>query len=214
MMSKTTPHLLTRNEAAQLSGASMATVNKAIEQGVLATRAIGRASLIDARDIAALVLFAGISFGLPVKDKRRLSGWLRTAPLGAEQMLGPGVVVRKTEDLDKAARRATRYAELKQRFYEKNPDRQGGEPVIRGTRVPIRGLAKQIENGVSMEELTQDYDYLEPEAFEFAVLWAKANPRRGRPTKARTAERGPEPAARRELIEQRRLRRETVAGVA
>lgn len=213
-MGKATTHFLSRNEAAQLSGASTATVNKAIEQGVLSTRVIGRASCVDARDIAALVLFAGVSFGLPVKDKRRLSGWLRTADLGAEQVLGPGIVIRKTEDLDRAAQAATRYAELKERLYEKNPDRQGGEPVIKGTRVPIRGLSEQIQNGVSTEELARDHDYLDPEAFEFAVSWAKANPRRGRPPKARPADRGPEPAARREMLEQRRRRREAATGVA
>lgn len=199
--------LLTRNEAAQLSGASAATINKAIEQGVLLTRSSGRTSLIDARDVAALVMFSGIPFGLPVKDKRRLSGWLRTAPLGAEQLLGPGIVVRKTEALDEASRAATRYAKLKERFLETNPDRQGGEPVIRGTRVPIRSLAKQVENGVSVEDLVRDYDDLEPEVFGFAVLWAKANPRRGRPAKVQAAERRPEPAARREIIERRRRQR-------
>ncbi len=201
--------LLTRNEAGQLSGASAATINKAIEQRVIATRSVGRTSLIDARDVAALTLFAGLSFGLPVKEKRRLAGWLRTAPPGAEQPLGPGLVVRKTDALDETSRAALRYAELKDRFLEINPDRQGGEPVVRGTRIPVRGLAKQLEAGVSMEELEQDYDHLEPEAFEFALLWAKANPRRGRPAKAETVSPGREPAARHELIERRRRRAAT-----
>lgn len=51
--------------------------------------------------------------------------------------------------------------------------------MIRGTRVPVRGLAKQIDAGESLEVLRQGYD---EDAFEFAVQWAKANPRRGRPS--------------------------------
>jgi uncharacterized protein (DUF433 family) len=196
--------LLTRNEAAQLSGASSATVNKAIEQRVVATKSVHRSSLIDARDVGALTLFADLRFGLPVKEKRRLCRWLRTAEPGAETSVGVAVVVRKTQDLDRATKAALRYAELKDRFLEVNPERQAGEPVIRGTRIPIRSLAKQIEAGESLDVLRQEYDYLDPDAVEFAVQWARANPRRGRPSKRQTPTPSHEPAGRRAHIERRR----------
>lgn len=77
-----TTSLLTRKEAAQLSGASAAIVNKAVEQRVVATSSVDRTSLIDARDAGALALFASLHFGLPVKDKRRLARWLRGAAPG------------------------------------------------------------------------------------------------------------------------------------
>lgn len=199
--------LLTRNEAALLSGASQAVVNKAIEQGVVATRSSRRASLIDARDVGALMLFSGLGFRLPVKRKRRLARWLRSADAGAEVSLGQAaVVVRKTPDLDRATRAAVRYAELKDRFLEVNPDRQGGEPVIRGTRVPIRGLARQIEAGESTKVLHEQYAYIDQEAFEFAVQWAKANPRRGRPVKRQASATTGQPAGRDARIARRRAR--------
>lgn len=195
--------LLTRNEAAQLSGASPAVVNKAIEQRVVATRSVRRSSLIDARDVGALSLFAGLGFRLPVAEKRRLARWLRTAELGAEQSLGPpAVVVRKTPELDQVTKAALRYAHLRERFLEVNPERQGGEPVVRGTRVPIRGLARQIEAGESLDVLRQEYDYIDEDAFEFAVQWASANPRRGRPSS--TATPAAEPSGRRAQIDRRR----------
>ena len=209
-MSKTL--LLTRNEAAQLSGASPTTVNKAIEQRVVATASVHRALLIDARDVGALMLFADLSFRLPVREKRRLCRWLRTADPGAETSLGQAaVVVRKTQDLQRTISAALRYAELKGRFLEVAPDRQGGEPVIRGTRVPIRGLAKQIEAGEDSEVLRNQYDYIDEAAFEFAVQWAKANPRRGRPSKHEASLASVEPASRRAQIERRRRRHTTVA---
>lgn len=203
--------LLTRNEAAQLSGASAAAVNKAIEQRVVATRSVRQTSLIDARDVGALALFAGLRFGLPVKEKRRLCRWLRTAEPGAETALGTALIVRKTEDVDKATRAAVRYAELKERFLEINPDRQGGEPVIRGTRIPIRGLAKQIEAGESLDVLRQEFDYIDEDAFEFAVQWVKANPRRGRPSRPQATSRQREPEARNTYIEQRRRKTQATA---
>jgi uncharacterized protein (DUF433 family) len=197
--------LLTRNEAAQLSGASPAAVNKAIEQRVVAIKSVRRVTLIDARDVGAMMFFAGLQFGLPVKEKRRVSRWLRTAEAGAETSLGEALVVRKTPLLDEAVKAALRYAELKERFLEVNPERQGGEPVVRGTRIPIRGLAKQIEAGETPEVLRREYDYLDEDAFEFAVQWAKANPRRGRPSARRAATSLPEPPSRRAGIERRRL---------
>lgn len=81
---------------------------------------------------------------------------------------------------------------------------------MRGTRIPVRGLAKQIEAGESLDVLRQEYDYIDEDAFEFAVQWAKANPRRGRPSKRRTSSPSGEPEARRAHIARRR--RETTAG--
>ncbi len=133
---------------------------------MVASQSVRRVALIDARDVGAMVFFAGLQFGLPVKEKRRLSRWLRTAAPGAEISLGEAL-------------------------------------VVRGTRVPIRGLAKQIEAGQSLDVLRREYDYVDEDAFEFAVQWAKSNPRRGRPSTGRGQT--PEPVGRREAIERRRL---------
>jgi uncharacterized protein (DUF433 family) len=94
------------------------------------------------------------------------------------------------------------------RFLEINPDVQGGEPVICGTRIPIRGLAKQIEAGESPEVLRTEYPYIDPDAFEFAVRWARENPRPSRPPHfADEPTNRPEPAARAALLARRRAAR-------
>lgn len=204
---------INRNEAAQLSGASAAVVRKAIEQGVIAGKRAAKIPQINPRDVAALRLFGDLHFGLPVKDKKRVAKWLREAQAGAELALSVAIIVRNTEALVEAAREAVRYAELRERLMEVNPDRMGGEPVIRGTRIPIRGLAKQIEAGETREVLLEEYDYIAPEAFDFAVQWARANPRRGRPARARREPRQ-EPAGRRAYIEERRRRHEQEAAPA
>lgn len=55
----------------------------------------------------------------------------------------------------------------------------GGAPVIRGTRVPVRTIAALIEDGESYDLLREDYPHVPEEAYEVAVLWARANPRCG-----------------------------------
>jgi uncharacterized protein (DUF433 family) len=63
----------------------------------------------------------------------------------------------------------------------------GGEPVITGTRVPVRTIASLIEMGEKPEVPREDYPHVSQEAYPVAVLWAYANPRRGRPARSRDA---------------------------
>jgi len=55
--------------------------------------------------------------------------------------------------------------------------------VITGTRVPVRTIASLIEMGETREVLREDYPHVPEEAYPVAVLWARANPRRGRPVR-------------------------------
>lgn len=82
-----------------------------------------------------------------------------------------------------AIERADEYVRLRDRYVERNPAIMGGEPVIRGTRVPVRTVAGLIEQGESREVMREDYPQVPEEAYAVAVLWTHANPRRGRPTR-------------------------------
>jgi uncharacterized protein (DUF433 family) len=86
-------------------------------------------------------------------------------------------------EVEEAVQRALRYVELRERLVEVNPEVRGGEPVIAKSRVPVRGLGRQIELGETREVLREDFWFLPEEAFELAPLWARANPRRGRPSR-------------------------------
>lgn len=41
---------------------------------------------------------------------------------------------------------------------EKNPDKLGGKPVFRGTRIPISILQEYLEYGRTVEDFVSDYD--------------------------------------------------------
>lgn len=189
--------LITRQEAAQLSGTGIGAVNKAIEQKLIATRRRSRRTMIAPEEVGPLALLKQMRVSLPVPVKRRVAAWARSRPAADRELrLSDALVVRMTPEIEQAMRRALRYVQLRERLVEVNPKVRGGEPVIAGTRVPIRGLARQIELGETIEALHEDYPFLPEEAFELAPLWASANPRRGRPPRPwATGKRGPaEPA--------------------
>lgn len=201
---------ITRLEAAKLSKTSESAVNKAIEQKVIPTRRRGRRTVLDAADVATLVAIRELRpVKLPLGYKRRIRSWLRDGSEAAELTLTNVLAVRRSEEVEEALQRAKRYVELRERYLEVSPGTRGGEPVIRGTRVPIRGLAKQIELGEAPEVLREDYPRIDEEAYDFAVMWARMNPKRGRPTPMWGVKHGSGPAGRAAASSDRSGRRET-----
>lgn len=57
----------------------------------------------------------------------------------------------------------------------------GGAPVITGTRVLVHDVAAAVSAGVPAKEILEDYPALTEDKLELAVLYADANPLRGRP---------------------------------
>lgn len=197
-----TSTLITRREAAELSGTSLGTVDKAIEQKVLRVRRQGRPTLLTPDEVGPLAVLSQTRVALPVGIKQRVARWARQGPAAnAELRLDSALLVRMKPEIREAVERAHRYVELRERLVEVNPEVRGGEPVFKGTRVPVRGLARQIELGETPEVLREDYPFLPEEAFDFAPLWARANPRQGRPRRpwapeTRTRRREPRTRAR------------------
>lgn len=75
------------------------------------------------------------------------------------------------------------YAELetlKRTFVESKPSILGGEPILKGTRIPVRIVADLVKKGVSKREIRDDLD-LSSDQIEAAVTFDRVTPRRGRP---------------------------------
>jgi uncharacterized protein (DUF433 family) len=178
--------LLTRREAAEIGRLPLNAIDKAIEQGVLKPKRSKGKPLLPAHEVALLVLLRQIDVALPAKAKGSLRRWLthlQPLTVGSELALSEALRVAMTEDVAQTIERAESYARLRDRYVERNPDVMGGEPVIAGTRVPVRTIASLIEMGETHEVLREDYPHIPEEAYSVAVLWAHANPRRGRPTR-------------------------------
>jgi uncharacterized protein (DUF433 family) len=65
-----------------------------------------------------------------------------------------------------------------------DPEIRAGEPVVRGTRVPVYRLAELAARGVSEQELLEDHPAVSREALHAALTYARTHPRRGRPKQA------------------------------
>ena len=175
--------LLTRNEIAEISGVSINAVNKALEQRVAkAQRQRGR-TLLMADEAAALALLSELPISLSIKFKREVRNWIvKRNPAKAEEFeLSRALRVAMTENAADVAKRAFEYVRLREKYVEADPAKMGGAPVIRGTRVPVRTLAQLVEGGEDRRILREDFPHIPEEAYDVAVLWARGNPRRGRP---------------------------------
>jgi hypothetical protein len=97
---------------------------------------------------ALLVLLRLIDVALPTRAKQHLRKWLAGAQsqaVGSELALSEALRVAMTEDVAQTIERAESYARLRDRYVERNPAVMGGEPVITGTRMPVRTIASLIE---------------------------------------------------------------------
>src|ERR1700683_4895721 len=179
-----TSALLTRREAAEIGRIPLNAIDKAIEQGVVKAKRRAGKPLLPAHEVALLVLLRQIDVPLPSKAKERLRRWLahpQPQVVGAELAISEALRVAMTEDVAQTIERAESYARLRDRYVERNPAVMGGEPVIAGTRMPVRSLARLIELGETPDVLREDYPHIPEEAYSVAVQWTDANPRRGRP---------------------------------
>ncbi len=59
----------------------------------------------------------------------------------------------------------------------------GGEPVFKGTRIPVRTIAAMLAQGADEADLIEGYPSLTARMIELARIWTAAHPTRGRPKK-------------------------------
>lgn len=62
-----------------------------------------------------------------------------------------------------------------------DPEVQNGAATFKGTRILVHAIADLLAQGADADELKEDYPALTNRMLEAAPLYAKTNPRRGRP---------------------------------
>jgi len=62
-----------------------------------------------------------------------------------------------------------------------DPEIMGGDPVFRGTRVPVHLIAELVAQGSKPAELIEGYPRLTAEMIQLAPVYAAAYPLRARP---------------------------------
>ncbi len=171
--------VLNRSEVAALAQVSRRQVDKAIENRVLREDGSGPRRLPAAAVEVLTALHANSGLPLPVQralaealiTTRRGGAWITLGTDGLGFKRSPAVLERR--------RTTDRYLTLRERYLSERPDVMGGEPVVRGTRLPLRMLADRAADA-GVESVAREYD-VDTDAVWFAERWAAANPRVGRP---------------------------------
>ncbi len=182
-------------EAAYLSGIGYREMNRAIDERILPDSAIinkgGRR--VVALACALTRFYFQTAPALSADFRRRIVGWM------AEQLLRKSVMrvadpsresmvfregqirvdVAPFVEQTLAAFNALRGFEAKVVI---DPEILAGEPVLKGTRVPARVIAKLVKAGEATDALLEAYPSLTAAAVAAAVAYVETHPLRGRPS--------------------------------
>jgi uncharacterized protein (DUF433 family) len=187
-------------EAAFITGLSPKAVNAAIDRREISLRPVRQRGKSVRRlgvpELVYLALRPRLTRVLSAWSRRRLYQEIKRRSLEGEVFLsgslGGASIVRATpvqigvvvvnfdEALSQVIERMHDLAAASQ-YVVSDPDIRGGEPVVRGTWVPVYRLAELAEQGISEEELLEDHPSVSAEMLRAALTYARTHPRRGRP---------------------------------
>ena len=183
-MQTTDSPLFTPTEAAVLTRLSVKAVNNAIDKKTVpATRGrrAGHATrLLDLRALMSLALERRLADRMVPGMRRELFEALTDAERSTVSLEGGLIKVDLREprrELASALRELRRARQL----VVTDPEIFGGEPVFRGTRVPVHAIAAQLGGGETEAGLREAYPRLTGDMVRLAPLYAAAYPSRGRP---------------------------------
>jgi len=179
-----TNSLFTATEAAVLTRLSVKSVNNAIDRktipAIAGSRAGQSARLLDLRALVSLTLERRLADRFVPELRREVFDALATAPRNTVSLEGGFLRIDLREPRRELATsiRALRRA---RQLVLSDPEIMGGEPVFRGTRVPVHMIATLLEQGSTEAELLEGYPRLTAEMIRAAPIYAAAYPLRGRP---------------------------------
>jgi uncharacterized protein (DUF433 family) len=192
------PELFSVSEAAAIAEVSPETIRMALEKkSVKPSRrqTVGKAvrHRFSVGDVLFVKLLAEFPFPLSKQDKASLarilvrgnakvSNWSEHGTdliyrSGEMQMIFQCKSLRQTVDKNLAAFRWGR------RRVVSSPGVLGGEPVFRGTRIPLRHVASLFRKGVPAQEIAEDFPALSQRDFDYARLASRLGEKPGRPRK-------------------------------
>lgn len=176
--------LFTPTEAAVLTRLSVKAVNNAIDKKTIATvpgRRAGHATrLLDLRALMSLTLEHRLADRFVPQMRRKVFDALAAAPRNRVSLDGGLVTIDLREPRRELAASLRRFRRARA-LVNSDPDVLGGDPVFRGTRIPVHLIATLLEQGSAETELLEAYPRLTAEMVELAPIYASAYPLRGRP---------------------------------
>jgi uncharacterized protein (DUF433 family) len=181
---------LTTSEAGYVLERSNVAINKAVDTGLIraGTRrgpgGRGTSRVLGIPELRFLKVADVLDKDLTRLGQRKIYEAIRHLP-HQEHQLQIGVLTIELSPLDRLLEaRLSRLAALRGGV---TPS-ESGEPVIRGTSVPVYAVAN-LSRGQTIEQIMEDYPSLTRTQIEDAIEYARAYPKKGRPYPARSFKR-------------------------
>jgi len=179
----TTSHAYTPAEAAAVSEIAVKSVHNAIDKRIIETHLIGsKGRALTDDDLLRLKLWYGVGSILSAERRKRLFDTIDQNPNADTVRADDYLIVDVARAREQLAARAEALREA-ERIIGSVKGVAGGEPVFKGTRVPVRTIAAMRTQGASTAEIVEGYPSLTERMVELAEIWAAAHPARGRPRK-------------------------------
>jgi len=193
------------NEAAAIAEVSPEVIRTALEKKAVTPshkRRVGKVVRheFSAGDVLLLKLLVEFPFPLSRRDKESLAQILAYGNRKAAQwsLKGNDLVYRSGEIQMSIECKSLRQTVAKnlaayrwgRRRVVSSPEILGGEPVFRGTRIPVQHIAALFRKRVAESEIVEDFPVLEPRDLAYAKLLARIGERPGRPRKRLAFKRG------------------------
>jgi uncharacterized protein (DUF433 family) len=181
--------LYTPAEAGAVSGLKLKAVHNAIDKRIVEPVARPRAvkpprraapRYLTADDLVRLRLWRGVGETLSAERRQRLFHEIAARPT-ARTVKADDLLIVDVGEARKQVDRGVRDLEAAEALVVRDKATLGGEPVFRGTRIPVYGIAAMLQAGATPEELLSGYPKLDARMLTLATLWTTAHPRRGRP---------------------------------
>lgn len=173
--------LFTMTEAAVLTGLPLKAVNNAIDKKTIsAAPGPHGGRLLDARALVSLSLERRLSDRLTPELRGKVFDALAGSPRNVVSLEG-GLVKIDLREPRRELAASLRDLRRARRLVVSDPEIMDGDPVFRGTRVPVHMIAALLAQGSPQAELRDSYPRLTAEMVRLAPVYAAAYPMRGRP---------------------------------
>jgi uncharacterized protein (DUF433 family) len=177
--------LFTPAEAAVLTRLSLKAVNNAIDKNLVP--AVVRSGIgdsgrfLDQRGLLALALEYRLANRFFPELRRRLFDALASSPRKAVLSVDEGLVKVDLQQPRRDLAASLRELRRARSLVVTDPEILGGDPVFRGTRVPVHSIATMLEQGSTEADILKGYPRLTAQMVRLAPVFAQAYPIRGRP---------------------------------
>lgn len=183
--------LYTPAEAGAVSGLKLKAVHNAIDKRIVEPAArpravsVGKAErggprFLTGEDLVRLRVWRGVGDTLSAERRRRLFGAIAAAPT-ARTVRADDLLIVDVGEARKQVGRGVRELEAAEAVVARDKAILGGEPVFKGTRIPVYGIAAMLDAGGGAEDILSGYPKLTDRMLDLARIWVAAHPRRGRP---------------------------------